>query len=452
VATLTEKTVRKISIHDLDPKALVNHAQWSSVESVCRTLQSAGFQALLAGGCVRDLLMGRIPNDFDVATDATPDQVHAIYPHALTVGKAFGVTILPFTGFQIEVATFRQDLDYKDGRRPEGVRFVGPEEDAKRRDFTVNALFFDPESQEVIDYVGGIADIQARRISAVGDPEMRFAEDRLRLLRAVRFAAQLDFTIAKETLDAVSLHAPEVGVVSRERVRDELSKLLKVPHRRVGFELMAKTGLIKALFPDLHAKLLPNTPIFDHWLRRLELLKNEYLTAGLVLFFLPLTVLGREASDVHWYESHFKNHFLKPLKLENKLIDAVMFALRHYQDFLSPESLRRGELILLLAHPAAEATLEVARIIEADSTVPGGSAAQSKRANRDQDLRLLIAQALGQNRQKPAPLLTGEDAKLAGLQPGAEMGKMLHEAYLQQLEGSFKSREAALEWLRDQLK
>ncbi len=311
--------------------------QWSAVQEVCHRLKQEGFQALLAGGCVRDLLLGREPNDFDVATDATPDQVHAIYPHALTVGKAFGVTILPYSCFQIEVATFRVDLDYHDGRRPSGVRFTGPEEDAKRRDFTVNALFYDPEEKRLLDFVGGENDLKLRLIHTVGRPEERFEEDKLRLLRAVRFAAQLDFEIAPDTLQAVERLAPKVSVVSRERIRDEFLKLLKTDKRRRGLSLAISTGLIAAIFPDLHLAIATEQ---ERWLNRFELLNSSLnmSTVGLACFFLPVYQFGKE--------HELRHEYLKPLKLDNKQIDSILFSLRHYRDLLEPAKVREGELIL----------------------------------------------------------------------------------------------------------
>ena len=217
---------------------LEEHSQWNAVKEVCSRLRDAGFEALLAGGCVRDLIMHREPNDFDVATDATPDQIESLFPKCLLVGKAFGVIILPFDGFQIEVATFREDLQYKDGRRPEGVKFSTPKADAQRRDFTINALFYDPIKREIIDFIDGQADIKAKILRTVGDPNHRFDEDKLRLLRAIRFAAQLDFRIEDGTLRAVETHAKDVSVVSHERIRDELIKLLKSPNRNIGLELL----------------------------------------------------------------------------------------------------------------------------------------------------------------------------------------------------------------------
>ena len=414
-------------------EALAGHEQWQSVQQVCHRLKQDGFQALLAGGCVRDLLLGREPNDFDVATDATPDQVHAIYPHALTVGKAFGVTILPHTDFQIEIATFRVDLEYHDGRRPSGVRFAGPEEDAKRRDFTVNALFYDPEAKCLLDFVGGENDLRARLIRTVGLAEERFEEDKLRLLRAVRLAAQLDFEIAPETLQAVERLAPKVSLVSRERIRDELLKTLKTNKPRLGFYLALSTGLISAVFPELATAILP---VQERWLKRFEALSSPLTlnTVGLTLFFMPVYESGNEHDLRHTY--------LKPLKLDNRQIEAILFSYKHCRDFLEPARIRQGELVLLLAHPAAGAARELATIIDSENRDAQLVAA------RDQDLSELVKRALAENGETPRPLVNGEDLKSLGFKPGAEMGRLLHEAFLLQLEGNLVDRKAALEWLK----
>jgi len=368
------------------------------------------------------------PSDFDIATDAVPDQVHALFPNALTVGKAFGVTIIPFGDFNLEVATFREDLEYKDGRRPEGVRFSTAEADAKRRDFTANALFYDLQSDKVIDYVGGVEDIKNRILRTVGDPDQRFSEDKLRILRAVRFAAQLDFELEPATYAAVKKRAAEVTQVSRERVRDELQKLLKTPNRIKGLSLLVETGLLKALFPQLAEKVAENV---DGWLetfKRSE--KYEDPLLFLALFFLPV------------YEStpqkDFREIYLRGLRLDNRETEAISFAVKNLKIFLNPHAHREGELVLLLAHQAAPTALALAKVMGLEGS-EGERYLESLRKDR-----------LGPRGEKPAPFITGADAQNAGWRPGPEMGTILHEAYLQQLEGKFSNRSEALNWLQMQ--
>src|SRR5579863_9092224 len=232
---------------------------------IIQTLRQHGFQAYLAGGCVRDLLLRREPKDYDVATSATPQQVMQIFPETYAVGAQFGVVLVPAPeaqpaaegssrGHAIEVATFRSDIGYSDGRHPDEVRFSqDPREDVARRDFTVNGMMLDPVSEEVLDYVGGRSDLAAGIIRAIGDPERRFAEDKLRMLRAVRFAARFEYTIEAETVGAIKRLAHEIHVVSRERVRDELTKMLVEGNARRAFLLLDESGLLKEVLPEISA-------------------------------------------------------------------------------------------------------------------------------------------------------------------------------------------------------
>ena len=217
--------------------------------SICNTLIREGHQAFLVGGCVRDLLLGREPADYDVSTDATPDRVMALFPESVAVGAQFGVIIVPRDGHKVEVATFRSDIGSADGRHPERVVFTSsPEQDVQRRDFTINGLLMRHDSGEILDFVGGQTDLRAGIIRAIGEPARRFAEDKLRMLRAVRFAARFGFPIEPETFAAIRPHANEIGQVSAERIRDELTKLLTEGAARRGFELLDESGLLQAHF------------------------------------------------------------------------------------------------------------------------------------------------------------------------------------------------------------
>ena len=220
--------------------------------SICATLRGGGYQALLCGGCVRDLLLGREPTDYDVTTDATPEQVMALFPESVAVGAQFGVVLVPRDALKVEVATFRADVGYSDGRHPDRVVYSkSPEEDVQRRDFTINGLLMRPESGEVLDFVGGQADLEAGVIRAIGEPDRRFGEDKLRLMRAVRFAARFGFSIEPETFAAVRRHASQITSVSAERLRDELTKLLTEGAARRGFELLDAAGLLSEVLPEV---------------------------------------------------------------------------------------------------------------------------------------------------------------------------------------------------------
>lgn len=247
-------------------RVITGHRQWLSVKAVCEQLISAGFDAVLAGGCVRDALLGITPKDFDVATSATPDDVEKTFPKTISVGKNFGVVVVPLKdGGSIEVATYRRDGDYEDGRRPSQVIFSDRGEDAKRRDFTVNAMFFDPVQNTIIDYANGREDLKNRILRVVGDPELRFKEDKLRLLRAVRFQGQLGFEIEEKTKKAVAHFAKELSVVSRERIRDEVDKMLVAKFAGKSFLSLCELKLSPVVFADWESLLLPpHKRVFTH--------------------------------------------------------------------------------------------------------------------------------------------------------------------------------------------
>ena len=262
-------------------------------EQVCATLASEGYQAFLVGGCVRDILLERVPKDYDISTDATPAQVEGIFPGALTVGAKFGVVIVPRpdpsgattpTYEQVEVATFRSDIGYSDGRHPDRVEYTkSPEDDVRRRDFTINGLLLDPRTNEILDFVGGREDLRAQVIRAIGDPETRFQEDKLRMVRAVRFAARFGYAIEAGTFQAIQKLAPGITQVSMERLRDELTKILTEGAARRGFELLDRTGLLAHLLPEIaRMKGVPQPPQFhpegDVWIH--TLLMIERLPAG----------------------------------------------------------------------------------------------------------------------------------------------------------------------------
>jgi poly(A) polymerase len=248
---------------------------------VVRRLRGAGFQALWAGGCVRDQIMGLTPKDYDVATDARPEKIQALFRRTVAIGASFGVVeVLGPPPLRVQVATFRSDISYSDGRHPDAVVFASAREDALRRDFTINGMFFDPLENQVIDYVGGQNDLQARLLRAIGDPAERFVEDKLRLLRAVRFATQFELAFDPATETALRAMAGEISVVSAERIAEELRRLLVHPHRRRGAQLFADMGLAQAIIPELlEMKGVPQGPpdaptgdLWDHVLRVLDLL------------------------------------------------------------------------------------------------------------------------------------------------------------------------------------
>src|SRR2546430_110379 len=265
----------------------------NAARRVAARLREHGHRAYFAGGCVRDMVRGLTPKDYDVVTAARPEAVQTLFPRTFAVGVHFGVIIVLENGFQFEVATFRSDDAYIDGRHPSAVHFSSPEEDAQRRDFTINGMFYDPVAERVIDLVGGQADIAAKLVRAIGDPAKRFAEDRLRMLRAVRFAAVLDYQIDKETWDALVGNAPSINQISAERIREELVRIFLSPNRVRGWDLLDASGLMHAILPELEAmkgvlqpeQFHPEGDVFVHTRLMLSMLP-EKVSAPLVFAVL----------------------------------------------------------------------------------------------------------------------------------------------------------------------
>jgi len=396
---------------------------------VVETLQRAGHQALYAGGCVRDRLLGRTPNDYDVATSAEPAAVRSLFHRTLAVGEQFGIVIVRYKGEQIEVATFRADGDYSDGRRPDEVHYTDdPALDASRRDFTVNGLFFDPLSEQIHDFVGGQEDIRAGLIRAIGDPVARFTEDRLRILRAPRFAAVLGFALERETAAAAKHQAPEItsSGVSAERIRVELKKLLTCPGRATGWRHLEELGLLPIVWPAAAADRRTG--------QALAALPEELgeLSEG-----LPWAVPLREVPPLAVRES------LDALRCSKKerdgaaeLVEALAQA-RSYPDL----SLAERKRLLRAAHAPALLTL-----IEADACAreEGPELAERLRA----DLTTWSAEE-GPGALDARPLISGRDLQQAGLRPGPAFARILRAVADAQLEGRVSDAEQALALARE---
>lgn len=418
----------------LENSSFKNHPHWSHVKVAVETLQKAGHQALLAGGCVRDALMGREPNDFDIATDASPDQTRALFPNSLEVGKQFGVTILPIDDFQLEIATFRKDGPYLDGRRPSTIEFSNAKEDALRRDFTVNAMFADPLTGEVSDFVGGQKDLAAKIIRAVGDPRNRFEEDKLRILRAVRFAAQLDFLIETETLKAIKEYHTQLSVVSKERIHDELLKLFKAKKAHVGIELLRTTGLLHQIAPGL---LIPP----DRWQTMLKRVESAppVPSVRLCLFLLEwwreLDQDNREKVISDW---------LHELKFSNPEIDLTMWVLKSEKIFANPQAVELSVLIRALSDGAAGVA---GFVYEIDSAIGKGSS-QDQAKERLRFIQEVYLQYLQPDGTLPKRWVTGADLQALGVQPGPDFGVLLQRVYDLQLEKKISSRDEAINWIK----
>lgn len=428
--------------------------------AVVRQLREAGFQALWAGGCVRDELLGLIPKDYDVATDARPEEVRRLFRRTVAVGVSFGVVrvlgpSVAGTSLEVEVATFRSDVSYSDGRHPDAVVFATPQEDAQRRDFTINGMFFDPLENRLIDYVGGQEDLRARILRAIGDPQARFAEDKLRMLRAVRLATRFQLTIEGHTASAIQTMAPQITVVSAERIADELRKLLTDPHRAAGVNLLHDLGLLLPLLPELlPMKGLPQGPpsaptgdLWDHVLRVLELL------GPVVSFPLALSALlhdvgkprcvgrGPDRYTFHYHEHigrRLADEICLRLKLSNAERERVVWLVEKHQYLCDAPRMKPSKLKPLLAHPGIDELLALHR---ADALASGKSIDHVTFC--EQRLRQWSPTDLN-----PAPLLTGHDLEQLGLKPGPLFKRLLDAVREAQLEGTATTRDQALALVR----
>ncbi len=419
--------------HPIDPSL-----QCEFAVDVVRQLTRAGFRALWAGGCVRDLLMGKSPKDFDVATSATPVQVRALFGERKTipVGESFGVIIVlgPRGAGQVEVATFRTDGSYSDGRRPDQVVFSTPEEDAARRDFTINGMFYDPLTETVSDYVGGQADLEAGIIRAIGNARQRFAEDKLRMLRAVRFAAHLDFEIDDSTVDAVRDMAGEISVVSAERITQELTRMLTDRHRRRAIHLCRFTGLLSLIIPEL-AELLQHEEASE-WNVTLAMLDElRQPTFELALALLLRTVPFADPNDRSRIEEH--GHVAavcRRLKLANKQTDRVCWLVGQQSALRGADQLRLSTLKRTLAHPGREELLELTRV---------AAVARGEELTDVEFVRSFL-QRTPAKELDPPPLLTGNDLIQLKIEPGPKFADYLELVRIEQLEGRITSRDEAI--------
>jgi len=411
-------------------KRRLNLPPREAAEWIIERLRDAGHQALLAGGCVRDVLMGREPKDYDVATDARPEQLLRLFRRKRKVGVQFGVVIVGDAGPWIEVATFRSDLGYADGRHPEQVVFASAEQDALRRDFTVNGLFYDPVEKRVIDYVGGQADIDRRVIRAIGDPAERFAEDHLRMLRAVRFAATLDFRIEAETWAAIVRLAERTQRVSRERVLEELQRMLASPGRAVGMRLMAEAGLLPYAIPAAGEG--------EAWpAAKVELACRR-------LANLPETVsfeCAMAAALADWPARRI-DKVCREMTCSNEQRKGIVWLVRSLEPARRAEQISLADLKRLMAH---ESFKDLKRLLRA------ALAGQCQDLRPWQTLRRRAAE-VPREAVQPEPFVTGEDLKALHVEPGPIYKKVLDAVYTAQLNEQVRSRDEALKLLREHLR
>ncbi len=425
-----------------------------------RRLQTAGFAAYWVGGCVRDYLLEREPQDYDIATSATPEQIEALFQRTIPVGRKFGVIIALEDGHEFQVATFRAEADYQDGRHPEQVTFSDAKADASRRDFTVNGLFYDPVGNVLHDWVGGEADLRVKRLRTIGAPEERFAEDHLRLLRTVRFAAQLDFQIEERTFAALKANAEKIRTVSAERIREELMKLFRPPHAARGLDLLRDSGLLEQILPEIAAMIhCDQSPdfhsegnVYNHIRLMLAQLPPDSAAS------LPWTVLMHDVAkpvtasrnpqtgSINFYQHEkigavMAEEILQRLKFPRKQTEEIAEVVLHHMQFKDVKDMRKSTLRRMLMRETFPLEMELHRL---DCLGSHGMldhyefmTEQAKELEKQPEIR--------------PPLLNGDDLKALGMKPGPRMGELLAEIREKQLQDELKTGDEARDWVLAQL-
>lgn len=396
-----------------------HHKPGDAAMDILRKLRAKGYDALFAGGCVRDRLLDQTPEDYDVATSARPEQVTKIFPKARHVGAKFGVVLVRRYGYDIEVATFRTDGDYADGRRPDNVTFASAEKDARRRDFTINGLFFDPIEHRIIDYVDGQKDLEARILRTIGAPGQRFEEDHLRMLRAVRFAARLGFSIHASTMTAIGQHAAKLARISPERVWIELAKILAAPTRPVGWKLILESGLRPHLCSEW-----PDDEVQDRMTARR-------------LAALPDRPIGQTLALAACAPPH-PQAVCQSLRLSNRQTETVVWLLSALPRAAGQESLELADVKQLMG---ADAWDDLLLLLEADLRARDESPDSLEALRRR-------AKSVSPENVAPPPLLTGNDLLAMDVEPGPEFGHIIDAVYRAQRNEDIATKEDALNLAR----
>lgn len=426
---------------------------------IVETLRRNGHAAYFAGGCVRDLLLKVEPADYDVATSATPAEVMQIFPVSYDVGAQFGVVLVPASGASsegisaaVEVATFRSDIGYSDGRHPDEVRFTkDPREDVQRRDFTINGLLLDPVSNEVLDYVGGRDDLKAEIIRAIGEPSLRFSEDKLRMLRAVRFAARFNYKIESETFAAIRKLAAQIHQVSRERVRDELTKMLTEGHAKAAFLLLDQTGLLREVLPEIEImkgveqppQFHPEGDVFVHTLLLLDKLPAgcpPTLAWGALLHDVGKPATFRVAPDRIRFDGHvdvgvrIAEEICRRLRFSNYDTDQILALVDNHMRFAHAQRMSESTFKKFVRMPHFDEHLELHRIdcLSSHGDLTTYDFTREKMA------------AMPPEAVRPTPLITGDDLIAAGYEPGPKFKEILSIVEDGQLEGRLQDREQAM--------
>lgn len=427
----------------------------SQATQIVETLQKKGYVAVFCGGCVRDKILGRPHSDIDIATNASPDVVESLFEKTLAVGKAFGVIVVVLGGYEIEVATFREDGAYGDGRRPDTVTFSSMEEDAKRRDLTINGMFYDPMTNEVIDLVGGQEDLKSGVIRLIGDPNARIAEDKLRMLRVIRFAARFNFSVVPETLTAVTDHAAEITQVSSERIADELIKILRTGNYKTAMDLLFETKLIDHILPEI--KLMqgceqpvdyhPEGDVLIHTVKALSNLPenaSDELRMGVLLHDV-----GKPPAQTFEDRIRFNRHelkgrdiaerILKRLKFSNEFTEHVVCLVENHMKFMHVKDMRICRLKRFMVLPKFEEHMALHR---ADCLSSHGSLENYE----------FVKERLGSYEPeeiRPVRIINGHDLLALGFKQGPIFKTIMVDVEDRQLEGTITDREQALKYVAE---
>ncbi len=420
-----------------------------------RRLQERCHKALFAGGCVRDMLMGIKSADYDIATSARPEEVMGLFEKTIPVGVQFGVVVVVAEGFQFEVATFRTEGVYSDGRHPDSVNFTDPEGDARRRDFTVNGMFYDPVKDELLDFVDGQRDIKIGLVRAIGDPYERFREDYLRMIRAVRFASRFGYEIEESAKEAIRGNAEKIQGVSWERIREELQKILLDDNRKKGLQLLDKLGLMAEILPEITAmkgveqpeNLHPEGDVFIHTLLTVSYLEKPswVLVMGALLHDVAKPVTIEERGGRIRYPLHesvgaeMAGEICDRLKTSKEEKDKIKWLARKHLAFKDARKMRLSKLKRLLSHEDYPLLAEVCRV---DALASSGDLT-------DYNFCQQMRKQFKEEELKPLRLLTGDDLIAMGLKPGPIFSKVLTQVYDEQLEGKIRTKEGALDRARE---
>jgi len=424
-------------------KALTQNA-----ERVVARLRAAGFEAYFVGGCVRDLVMGKEPKDIDIATSARPKKVRELFPHTVPIGAQFGVILVLAGEDQFEVATFRADSEYVDGRRPKDVRFCDARADVLRRDFTINGMLYDPEAGRIIDYVGGKEDLAGRVVRCIGDAIQRLSEDKLRVMRAVRFACRLGFTIEPDTWEATKRVAPEIGVVSAERIRDELVRILTEGGAAQGIRMLLEMGALSVILPEVAAmdgvpqpeEFHPEGDVLTHTMLALDELSepSPELAMATLLHDVgkPATIAVADRIRFHRHEevgAEMAHAVCRRLKFSNVETETITWLVRDHMRIAQAPEMRPGRLKRLLREEHFEDLLELHRL---------DCLACHRDLGKWEFCRARMAE-LSEEELRPAPLLTGGDLIRMGYRPGPIFKEILGATENAQLEGEISTRDEA---------